>query len=142
MTWISTWRGWVRYFSTYTEPFPNAASASFWASPKLWVNCSGSCAIRMPFPPPPAVALMMTGKPISSANARASSGSSIVPGEPGTGRHPGLLGQAPGGGLVAHLADLLAGGADEGDVAGLAGLGELGVLRQEAVARDGWRRRR
>ena len=53
----------------------------------------------------------------------------------GNGRHPGLLRQAPGGRLVAHLADLVAGGADEGDVAGPAGLGELGVLRQEAVAR-------
>src|SRR6476661_7044150 len=38
----------------------------------------------MPFPPPPAVALMMTGNPIDSANASASSGSSMVPGEPGT----------------------------------------------------------
>ena len=57
------------------------------------------------------------------------------PGEPGTVGTPASCCQPPGGGLVAHLADLIAGGADEGDVASLAGLGELGVLRQEAVAR-------
>ena len=50
-------------------------------------------------------------------------------------RHAGLLGQTPRGGLVAHLADLLAGGADERDVGGPAGVGELGVLGEEAVAR-------
>ena len=49
-------------------------------------------------------------------------------------RHAGLLGQAPRGGLVAHLADLVAGGPDEGDVGGLADVGELGVLGQKAVA--------
>ena len=72
------------YFSTYTAPLLNAASASFWARPKSCGNCSASWAMRIPFPPPPAVALMMTGNPIVSANASASSGSSIVPGEPGT----------------------------------------------------------
>ena len=72
------------YFSTYTAPLLNAASASFCARPKSWRNCSGSCTMRMPFPPPPAVDLMITGKPIDSADASASSGSSIVPGEPGT----------------------------------------------------------
>ena len=135
ITWISTWRGCWMYFSTYTAPLPNAARASFCARPKSWGNCSASCAIRMPFPPPPAVALMMTGKPIVSANASASSGSSIVPGEPGTVGTPASGGQAARGGLVAHLADLVAGRADEGDVRRLAGVGELGVLRQEAVAR-------
>ncbi len=72
------------YFSTYTAPLLNAARASFCARPKSWENCSASCTMRMPFPPPPAVALMITGKPIDSAKACASSGSSIVPGEPGT----------------------------------------------------------
>ena len=36
--------------------------------------------------------------------------------------------------LVAHRADLPAGGADEGDAAGLADLGEVRVLGEEAVA--------
>ena len=38
----------------------------------------------MPFPPPPAAALIMTGKPRRSADALASSGSSIGSAEPGT----------------------------------------------------------
>ncbi len=41
-------------------------------------------ATRMPFPPPPAAALIITGNPISRATARASSNSSISPSEPGT----------------------------------------------------------
>lgn len=40
----------------------------------------------------------------------------------------------PGGGLVAHGADYVAGGADEGDAGGLAGVGKVGVLTEEAVA--------
>src|SRR4029453_2579685 len=50
------------------------------------------------------------------------------------GRHTGFLGQALGGRLVSHLADLIAGRADERDVGGLAGVGELGVLGEKAVA--------
>jgi hypothetical protein len=37
--------------------------------------------------------------------------------------------------LVAHDADVLGGRADEGDAVGIEDIGELGVLRQEAVAR-------
>ncbi len=40
--------------------------------------------MRIPFPPPPADALIMIGKPISSATRRASSMSSTIPSEPGT----------------------------------------------------------
>ena len=54
--------------------------------------------------------------------------------------------ERPGGALgldlVAHDADMLGLGADEGDVVLLQDLGEAGVFRQEAVARDGSRRRR
>ena len=49
-------------------------------------------------------------------------------------RHPGALHQLPGGGLVAHGADYVAGGADEGDAGGLAGVGKVGVLTEKAVA--------
>ena len=49
-------------------------------------------------------------------------------------RHPRLLHELPGGGLVAHGADHVAGGADEGDAGRLTGVGELGVLAQKAVA--------
>jgi len=53
-------------------------------------NCraksSASRATRIPFPPPPAAALISTGKPISRAAASASSGSesTSVPGTTGT----------------------------------------------------------
>src|SRR5207249_9114795 len=53
-------------------------------------------------------------------------------------RHRGdleLLGDLPRGGFVAHLADLLRGGPDEGDVGRPDDLRELGVFREEAVAR-------
>ena len=49
-------------------------------------------------------------------------------------RHPSALHQLPGGGLVAHGADYVAGGADEGDAGGLAGVGKVGVLTEKAVA--------
>jgi hypothetical protein len=49
-------------------------------------NSSASSATRIPFPPPPAAALMSTGKPISTAFASASSTSAMasVPGTMGT----------------------------------------------------------
>ena len=45
---------------------------------------SASGAMRIPFPPPPAVALIMMGKPISFATSMASSASWMTPSEPGT----------------------------------------------------------
>src|SRR5688572_3484705 len=77
-------RGRMRYFSTYTSPFPNADSASLRASENDRSNSSASLATRMPLPPPPAAALMITGKPIDRANSSASSTSSTGPGVPGT----------------------------------------------------------
>ena len=50
-------------------------------------------------------------------------------------RHPGLLGQLAGRDLVAQPAHHLAVRADEGDPGGCAGIGEIGVLGQEAIAR-------
>ena len=49
-------------------------------------------------------------------------------------RHPRLLHQPAGGGLVAHGADDVPGGADEGDAGLRAGVGKLVVLAQKAVA--------
>ena len=48
-------------------------------------------------------------------------------------RHPGLLHQLTGGGLVAHVADDVPGGADEGDARLSTGVGKVGVLRQKAI---------
>ena len=44
-------------------------------------------------------------------------------------------GRLPGRHLVAHLCHDVRGGADEGDAAVLARLGEVGPLREETVAR-------
>ena len=46
-----------------------------------FTSSSSSFATRIPLPPPPAVALMMTGKPISSA-INASCSSSTIPVNP------------------------------------------------------------
>ncbi len=45
----------------YTWSEPNAASASCRARLNAWANISASVATRIPLPPPPAAALMMTG---------------------------------------------------------------------------------
>ena len=45
----------------------------------------------MPRPPPPAAALIRTGKPISSAAARASSSVVSAPAEPGTTGMPAFI---------------------------------------------------
>ena len=57
-------------------------------------------------------------------------------------RDAGLLHRAPRARLVAEQPDDVRRRADELDVAGLADFGEVGALGQEAVARDGSRRRR
>ena len=88
----------------------------------------------MPLPPPPAAALIRTGKPIERASRSASaslSDSAVGAGHAGDlGRGGDLLGL----GLQAHLADRLVGRADELEVAAPADLGEMRVLAQEAVA--------
>ncbi len=56
-------------------------------------------------------------------------------GRAGHRRHLELLGQLARGGLVAHLADLLARGADEGDVGGADGVGKFAVLGEEPITR-------
>jgi hypothetical protein len=61
MIWNSMWRGFSRYFSMYTSPLPKAASASRCAVRRLVPSSLGLRTTRMPRPPPPATALMMTG---------------------------------------------------------------------------------
>ena len=92
------------------------------------------CATFMPRPPPPAVALISTGKPIALAIFIASGSLVTAPSEPGTTGMPRLLCGLLRLDLVAHDADVLRRRADEGDLVLLEDLGEAGVLRQEAVA--------
>ena len=65
----------------------------------------------------------------------ASVSSVTAPSEPGTTGMPSFAGGVLGLDLVAHDADVLGARADEGDAVRFEDLGELGVLRQEAVAR-------
>ena len=67
----------------YIPSLPKAAAASILASShNLW-NSDSSRMIRIPRPPPPAVALMITGYLIVLANSIASSTVSKSPSEPG-----------------------------------------------------------
>jgi hypothetical protein len=60
-TWISTWRGFSRYFSMYTTGLPKAAWASACVMVTALSNAASVCTTRMPRPPPPPAALMITG---------------------------------------------------------------------------------
>ncbi len=77
-------RGRAMYFSRYTASLLNAAPASACATPNPIRSCFSSHATRMPRPPPPADALMITGNPMSRASDTASSTSAITPSLPGT----------------------------------------------------------
>ena len=60
-TWISMWRGSSMNFSMNTRSSPNAARASFWQLTKPSRASASVRATRRPLPPPPALALIMTG---------------------------------------------------------------------------------
>ncbi len=117
------------------SPFLNAAAASFAAVRMAGPSSSSVRTMRMPRPPPPADALMMTGKPISRARSSASSSARQRVGAAGQDGQAGLLHRAARLDLVAHHADDLGARADELDVARLADFGELRRLGEEAVAR-------
>ncbi len=61
--------------SRKTSSLPKAARASRRPASTASSSSPGSCTIRMPRPPPPQLALTMSGKPTSSARRRASAGS-------------------------------------------------------------------
>ena len=87
MIWNSTWRGFSIYFSIYMVSSENPFTDSNWAALKCSVKSSSLLEIRIPFPPPPEEALIMTGKPISFAMASPSSAvytGSLLPGTTGT----------------------------------------------------------
>ena len=96
------------------------------------------CTTRIPRPPPPNAALMMSGKPISFATFSAS----VAIGRPaprcrasvGT---PSFLRQRAGGGLVAHHVEQLRARSDEGDARLGAGPGELRRSPTGNRSRDG-----
>ena len=68
-TWISMWRGSTIARSRITSSLPKALSASLLALRSASANEPASATSRMPRPPPPAVALIITGKPTLAASA-------------------------------------------------------------------------
>ena len=108
-----------------------------------WLRCGRSdrleqvgplLATFMPRPPPPAVALISTGIADFGGRLGAPLRSSTSPSEPGTTGMPSRIHRLLGGDLVAHHADMVGRGPDEGQAVCFDDVGELGVLRQEAVA--------
>ena len=95
----------------------------------------------MPRPPPPNAALTIRGKPISRGDFGGLSGVGDGLFGAGDDGDSGLLRQLAGGGLVAEQFEQFGAGADEGDAGALAGAGQGRIFGEEAVARDGWRRR-
>lgn len=77
---------------------------------------------------------MAIGRPCSSANATTSSAPDTGSGVPATSGAAGALGDVPGGDLVTEVADGLRRRADPDQARVQHGLGEVGVLREEAVA--------
>jgi hypothetical protein len=87
-------------FSRNTAGLPNARPASVCASSSSFSRSPALCTTRMPRPPPPKAALMMSGKPISFAAAalRRDPHGSSVPSRSA----PDFLRERAGGRLVAH----------------------------------------
>ena len=71
-------------FSMNTRSSPKEDFASERARAKPSATSAALCAMRMPLPPPPAEALIMTGKPTCSAICCASFSSAMMPRWPGT----------------------------------------------------------
>ena len=91
ITCISICRGSSMSFSMYIPPFPKAASASLTAPLKFFSRSSSFQIARIPLPPPPAVALIITGYPIFSATFLASFRSFRIPSDPGMVGPPAFL---------------------------------------------------
>src|SRR6266567_2547774 len=111
-TWISIWRGSTMNFSMNTRSSPKEDLASERARAKPSATSALECAMRMPLPPPPADALIITGN----------------------GGHFGLRRRPLALDLVAHGGDRLGIGADEDDAGFRQRLGKGLALGQKAVA--------
>ena len=87
MIWNSTCLGFSMYFSIYMVSSEKPLTDSIWAALNSSVKSSALLDIRMPFPPPPEDALIITGKPIVFAISRPSWAvctGSLLPGTTGT----------------------------------------------------------
>ena len=88
----------------------------------------------MPRPPPPATALIITGKPILPASRQHGGVALVVALIAGHAGHAGGLHDVLGAGLVAHRGDGLGRRPDEDQPGIAAGLREILVLGEKAVA--------
>ena len=134
-TWISMWRGLLQVLLDVDAVVAEGGLGLGARRPKALSRSSGGRTTFMPRPPPPAAALISTGKPICPAALRACASLAIA--TPPSPARPGCRprGRRLGRDLVAHQPDVLGRRADEDDAVLLDDLGEVGVLRQEAVAR-------
>ena len=114
---------------------PKAAWASAWACWMAAFRARSFRATRMPRPPPPAAALISTGKPSWWAKRHGLGLALDQPLAAGHGGNVDFLGQFSGGVLVAHQGHRLVRGPDELDLATAANLGEMRILGQKTVAR-------
>ena len=132
--WVSTWRGLSRNFSTKHSPRPNARDRLADRGLEGVGDLLSSRATLRPRPPPPNAALIAIGRPCSSANGDDLVG--VLERVLGAGRQRGadLLGDVPGLDLVAEALDRRRRRADPDQPGVDDGLGEVGVLGEEAVA--------
>ena len=104
------------------------------SSGKLPMNSSSFCAIRIPFPPPPATALMKIGKPSCLASSIACLISLTMPSEPGMTGHPAFLAVALL--WLYHLkAQLTRRRSDKIKSTTFAYRGKIGILTEKTISR-------
>ena len=113
---------------------PKAASASRCAVLKARSNSCDEATTRMPRPPPPAVALTITGYPRPLAALSARSTPSSPPSVPGSTGTPALFIARRARRLVAHQSNDGGRRTDERDLARLTRLRQIDTLGQEAVS--------
>ena len=133
--WNSIWRPPSMNFSTKTVPFPNAFSATERAEARLSSTSAAAATFCIPFPPPPADALMRIGHPTRSPNLTTFSGSSTSSraGVTGTPEAESALRAAI---LSPRIRMTRAERPDEDQPLPLHRLREVGVLREEPVPRE------
>src|SRR6478736_1171065 len=125
------WRGASIYFSMNTRSSPKLARPSRFTDSNPSRTSFSVYARRMPLPPPPADAFIITGKPMPLAIFTASAVVEMA----GDDVHARFLRELLGLDLVAHRRDRLGRRADEGDAGLGQRLGEALALAEETVAR-------
>ena len=122
------------YFSRKTAGLPKARPASLRASSSRSARSAAFVTTRMPRPPPPNAALMMSGKPRARRDfqrLRAVGDGIFRAGQDG---HADFFGEGARGDLVAHQTQQFGARPDKRDAGVAAGLGEVRIFRKKSVA--------